>query len=124
MYKMVGEVVHQEAPGLFGLTFYQLLGALGGFMLAGWLGLQSPVAALLFSLAGVLAARRIRGLYLYQRAWAVAAWAYRRRVNGAAVLDPAALYAPSAGDPARGGRRTPQTYIVRRPDGQSFTVER
>lgn len=122
MYKMPGEVVHAEAPGLLGLTFQQLVGAIGGFLLASWLGLQSFWFAVLFAGIGILITHRVRGLYLAQRIVGWIRWYYRSQTDVSNGLDPAELYRLSRTTTPDTGQQ--KTYIVRRPDGQTYTIER
>jgi hypothetical protein len=123
MYKMPGEVVHAEAPGLFGLTFQQLAAAIGGFLVASWLGLESFWFAVLFAGIGMLVTHRVRGLYFAQRVWGWLRWYYRSQTDTDNQLNPATLYDLSGAQigSEQGG---PRTYIVRRPNGETYTIER
>jgi hypothetical protein len=122
MYKMPGEVVRGDSPGLWGLSFIQLLGVVAGMMVAAWVDLGLVWGAL-FAAAGAFVTAKSKGYYRFERISHRLRWLYENRLREPAGLNPDDLYA-GGGDLARhGSGGAPSTYIVRR--GQmTYTVEK
>jgi hypothetical protein len=120
MYHMPPEVLTGERPGLFGLSLRQLMAALLGLFLSSALA-DSPLVQGSCALAGVVLARRARGLYAAESLYYLGRWFLVARIWGEdeeKALDPERLYRAAPRD--HGGT----TYIVRSPAGQVITVKR
>ena len=119
MYQMPGEVIHAEQPGFLGLTLYQVAGIIAGFMISDYLGFEKILAKAVFIAAGVLLTRKSKGMYVIQRLYYQAAWFVRAALSDEELLDPSELYQSESSTRQQDGGRI---YIVRRPDGRTYTV--
>jgi hypothetical protein len=83
------------------------------------LNIDHPVILGVLAVAGIVLARRVRGLYLVERFYHPARWFLLRSIGNdqaQEVLDPVDLYRTEI------ARRQAATYVVKTPDGRMMTV--
>jgi hypothetical protein len=125
LYRMPGEVIAGERPGLFGLNMFQVFGVILGFFIGSAISNDNIIVLAVCVITGLVMASRRRGLYVGEYVYHLAMWmaSYVAQVvagkqdNDVLVLDPGRLYTCDLRDQQQGS-----TYIVRKPDGATMVV--